>query len=205
MSLGNERILERFCHLNPAVRKEQLRALLGSRSRFFRWSGADLFSVTNSRGKRQMIVVETNSCPSGQKSMPIPNADAELDGYHVLLRTTFKQMLEEEAAAGRLLTSGARGCDVRQERRGGERLRRGHGGRVPRARVPRGVLSARRRPRPCAGATPSCTCATRPASGCPSAPHSATSRRSRGSGSPRARALSSSIQSSAAWLEAATR
>ena len=107
MSLGNERILERFCHLNPAVRKEQLRALLGSRSRFFRWSGADLFSVTNSRGKRQMIVVETNSCPSGQKSMPIPNADAELDGYHVLLRTTFKQMLEEEAAAGRLLTSGA--------------------------------------------------------------------------------------------------
>ena len=42
-----------------------------------------------------MIIVETNSCPSGQKSMPFTNADDNEDGYHVLMRSSFKTMLEE--------------------------------------------------------------------------------------------------------------
>ena len=98
LSLGNVRIVERFCHLNPAVHKAQLTALLTSRSRVFRWSGADLFNVTNSRGKRQMIVVETNSCPSGQKSMPIQSLEQDNDGYHQLIRSTFQQLMKEAEA-----------------------------------------------------------------------------------------------------------
>ncbi len=70
LSLGNERIVSRYCHLNPSVSMAALTKLLSTPPRYFRWSGADLFNVTNQKGKRQMIVVETNSCPSGQKSMP---------------------------------------------------------------------------------------------------------------------------------------
>ena len=91
MSLGNERIAERYHHLNPAVDKAALLALLHSECKHFQWSGADLFNVTNSRGKRQMVVIETNSCPSGQKSMPPSNMEAEDDGYHTLMRVPLTQ------------------------------------------------------------------------------------------------------------------
>jgi len=60
MGLGNDRIVDRFCHLNPSVDAAALRKILSTIPRFFRWSGADLFNVTNAKGKRQMIVVETN-------------------------------------------------------------------------------------------------------------------------------------------------
>ena len=86
MALGNERIAERYHQINPAVDKQALLTLLRSECRHFQWSGADLFNVTNSRGKRQMVVIETNSCPSGQKSMPPTNSEAEDDGYHTLMR-----------------------------------------------------------------------------------------------------------------------
>ena len=86
LSLGNERIAERYQHLNPAVDKAKLLALLHADCKHFQWSGADLFNVTNARGKRQMVVIETNSCPSGQKSMPPTNMEAEDDGYHTLMR-----------------------------------------------------------------------------------------------------------------------
>jgi len=72
-----------------------LTRLLTTPPRYFRWSGADLFNVTTVKGKRAMIVVETNSCPSGQKSMPMVNNDSEDDGYHILMRTSFKTCLDE--------------------------------------------------------------------------------------------------------------
>lgn len=97
LSLGNDRIAERFCHLNPSVSLAALAKLLATPPRFFRWSGADLFNVTNQKGRRQMIVVETNSCPSGQKSMPMTNNETEEDGYHTLMQTAFKNCLEERA------------------------------------------------------------------------------------------------------------
>jgi len=101
LSLGNERIIQRYCHLNPAVSPATLRKLLSTPPRYFRWSGADLFHVTNRRGRRQMIVVETNSCPSGQKSMPMASGSNEDndDGYHVLMRGAFKAVLDEREAA----------------------------------------------------------------------------------------------------------
>lgn len=98
LSLGNDRIINRYCHLNPSVSVEALTKLLTTPPKYFRWSGADLFNVTNLKGKRQMIVVETNSCPSGQKSMPMVNNDDNEDGYHILMRTSFKTMLEERQA-----------------------------------------------------------------------------------------------------------
>ncbi|KAI8898808.1 hypothetical protein BC833DRAFT_657495 [Globomyces pollinis-pini] len=72
-SLGNTRIVQRYTHLNPQVNPQVLEDLLNYSPKYFHWAGSDLFNVTTASGKRQMIVVETNSCPSGQKSMPLIN------------------------------------------------------------------------------------------------------------------------------------
>ncbi len=101
LSLDNERIVHRYCHLRPAVEAEQLLQLLGTTPRWFRWSGSDLLHVTTERGFRQMVVVETNSCPSGQKSMPLYDDTEEMGGYRVLLERAFLPML-----AGRRLPEG---------------------------------------------------------------------------------------------------
>jgi hypothetical protein len=66
-SLGNERIIARYTHLNPQVNQETLESLLKYAPKYFQWAGSDLFNVTTLEGKRQMIVVETNSCTSNFK------------------------------------------------------------------------------------------------------------------------------------------
>lgn len=122
-SLGNERILARYTHLNPQVNAEALKELLAYRPKFFQWAGtvtniplfiavlsptmegarintngqlskgSDLFNVTTASGQRQMIIVETNSCPSGQKSMPLLSDPEEYGGYGVVIEHTFKEMI----------------------------------------------------------------------------------------------------------------
>nr|CAG4715286.1 unnamed protein product [Naegleria fowleri] len=95
MMLGNSRILKRYLHLNPQVDEKHLTELLSYKPKFFHWSGADLFNVTNSQGLRKMVLIETNSCPSGQKSMPVLNMHDDHGGYRTLIEKTFKPMLEE--------------------------------------------------------------------------------------------------------------
>src|SRR5690348_11974995 len=56
-------------------------------------TGSDLFNVTTANGQRQMIIVETNSCPSGQKSMPLLSDPEEYGGYGVVIDLTFKEMI----------------------------------------------------------------------------------------------------------------
>jgi hypothetical protein len=62
----------------------------------FRWAGCDLFHVTTERGRRQMVVIETNSCPSGQKSMPLYEEHDELGGYRTLVQRTFLPLLRSK-------------------------------------------------------------------------------------------------------------
>lgn len=62
-SLGNERIIARYLHLNPQVDEAHLKKLLDYKPIYFQWAGSDLFNVTTASGQRQMIIVETNSCP----------------------------------------------------------------------------------------------------------------------------------------------
>lgn len=93
VGLGNERIASRYCHLNPSVDPEALTALLAERPRHLLWAGCDLMHVTNTRGQRQMVVIETNSCPSGQKSMPLFEELDEHGGYRTLVRQAFTTML----------------------------------------------------------------------------------------------------------------
>lgn len=89
INLSIERIVERYCHLHPIVDREYLMNILKYKTKHFRWAGADLINVTTEKGKRHMVIIENNSCPSGQKSMPLRNDHDELGGYKLLLEETF--------------------------------------------------------------------------------------------------------------------
>ena len=102
-ALGNERLAARFAHLHPETSQEAVLALFRSEPRHFRWGGADLLHVTTANGNRRVVVIETNSCPSGQKSMPRVDETQEQAGYRLLLEGVFLPMLERRATpAGEL-------------------------------------------------------------------------------------------------------
>ncbi|MEZ4773011.1 MAG: hypothetical protein R3D00_07505 [Bacteroidia bacterium] len=89
MNLSTAKIIKRFGHLNPSVNKKHLAELLDYKPRYLLHSGADLFHVTNAKGERKMVVIETNSCPSGHKSMPLLDENQEQGGYHIYIRGTW--------------------------------------------------------------------------------------------------------------------
>jgi hypothetical protein len=94
-NLDHKRIIKRYGHLNPQVDLDRLGNILTSQCKHFFWGGADLFYVTTERGNRKMVVLETNSCPSGQKSMP-PRTDAdEHRGYRYLIENSFLPALKK--------------------------------------------------------------------------------------------------------------
>ena len=90
LNLDNQLIIDRYCHLHPVVKPKKLKEILAYQPEHYRWAGADLINVTNTRGKRQMVVIENNSCPSGQKSMPLPLDHMEQGGYRDLMEKSFK-------------------------------------------------------------------------------------------------------------------
>lgn len=94
LNLSKERIVERYCHLHPTVEKSILLEILSQNPKYFRWAGADLINVTTEQGKRQMVVIENNSCPSGQKSMPLLDDHDEMGGYRKLIERTFLPTLK---------------------------------------------------------------------------------------------------------------
>ncbi|KAH8556777.1 hypothetical protein BGW37DRAFT_474139 [Umbelopsis sp. PMI_123] len=97
-TLGNERIIARYTHLNPQVNPEKLKEILSYNPKYFQWAGSDLFNVTTASGQRQMIVIETNSCPSGQKSMPLLSEideHNELGGYRTVLESAFREQISK--------------------------------------------------------------------------------------------------------------
>ncbi len=93
LSLGNQRMVQRYCHLHPEADPAAVAQVLSTVPRSFRWAGADLLHVTDERGVRGNIVIETNSCPSGQKSMPLRKEDDDLGGYRLLLERSFLPMV----------------------------------------------------------------------------------------------------------------
>lgn len=94
LHLSEERIIKRYCHLHPTVKPEILWSMLTYKPSHFIWAGADLMHVTNEEGKRQMVVIENNSCPSGQKSMPLLDDNQEQGGYRLLMERTIKPLIQ---------------------------------------------------------------------------------------------------------------
>ena len=88
LKLGPARVAERYAHLHPSTSRQAIQDLLSKPAKHFRWGGADLFLATNESGVRQVVVIETNSCPSGQKSMPLIDDADEMGSYNRLLTRT---------------------------------------------------------------------------------------------------------------------
>ncbi|MCB0522488.1 MAG: hypothetical protein KDD27_26315, partial [Saprospiraceae bacterium] len=96
LNLEQERVITRYCHLHPVVKPEMLKKWLNYAPKYFQWAGADLINVTSATGRRQMVVIENNSCPSGQKSMPLTDDHQEQGTYRWLIEKTFKPFLEKK-------------------------------------------------------------------------------------------------------------
>jgi len=88
--------------MHPTVNKEKLSDVLNHRAKYFLWGGADLLNVTSASGKRQMVVIENNSCPSGQKSMPLVDDNEEQGSYRLMVERTFKPSLKNLRVKGGL-------------------------------------------------------------------------------------------------------
>jgi hypothetical protein len=93
LTLGNERIAERYSHLHPEADAAAVRAALSHVPSRFRWGGADLFLCATDQGHRRVVLIETNSSPSGQKSLPLYHESNEQGGYRVLMERTLVPML----------------------------------------------------------------------------------------------------------------
>jgi hypothetical protein len=95
-NLDHKRIINRYVHLNPQVDKAMLSEILKYQCKHFFWGGADLFYVTTENANRRMVVLETNSCPSGQKSMPPRTDSDEHRGYKYLIENSFIPALKKK-------------------------------------------------------------------------------------------------------------
>lgn len=91
LSLKKEDYIEKYYNLeynkNIKIDKNILNELLSYKPSYFFWSGVDLLNIKDSEtNKNHMMILETNSCPSGQKSMPF-NIENNIDelGYNKLM------------------------------------------------------------------------------------------------------------------------
>jgi hypothetical protein len=89
MNMSNQRIAERYSYRHPQVSASTLLEILSYKPTYFKWAGSDLMHATNHRGRDHMVVIETNSCPSGLKSFPLLNDAQEQGAYYTLLKEVF--------------------------------------------------------------------------------------------------------------------
>ncbi len=89
LNLDHDRIIQRYCYLNPRVSPDILDEQLSYSPQYFPWAGCDLFHATSAAGRRRMVVIETNSSPSGQKSMPLYEEHDDYGGYRTLMESSF--------------------------------------------------------------------------------------------------------------------
>lgn len=102
LNLSKERIISRYCHLHPKVNRDKLEEILSYQCKYFLWGGADLINATSAGGNRNMVVIENNSCPSGQKSMPLLDDNKEDGTYRLLIERTFKPLVSGKRGAPKI-------------------------------------------------------------------------------------------------------
>ena len=90
-----DRLVSRYCHLHPLADRAALTDILTTAPRYLRWSGSDILNVSNEQGVRLKLVLETNSCPSGQKSFPTSDGEDEDTSYRSLIEHTFLPLVRQ--------------------------------------------------------------------------------------------------------------
>jgi hypothetical protein len=92
-----------YARLCPAADERAVNEIFSYAPSHFHWAGADLLLASDASGTRRMILLETNSCPSGQKSMPPREEDGPLCGYGTLLSKTFLRLIADTPPADGVL------------------------------------------------------------------------------------------------------
>jgi hypothetical protein len=87
--LQRRELVARYCERHPLTDALALTRLLGGHCRHLMWAGSDLLLVRGADDRREMTVLETNSCPSGQKSMPLLASRDHRGGYLRVARALF--------------------------------------------------------------------------------------------------------------------
>jgi len=87
--LSAEDLVRIYQENHPFAKAEVLMNLIHTRPQYFKWAGCDLISTVQSQGEKKMVVIETNSCPSGQKSMPLLYEQNPLGGYKTVIENAF--------------------------------------------------------------------------------------------------------------------
>lgn len=106
MRMSLAQLTKRYCHLNPSVDPSALNNVLTTQPQHLRWSGSDILNASTQDGMRRKLVLETNSCPSGQKSFPLLDEEQEEGGYRRILEQTFLPLIKsclKQAARGEIL------------------------------------------------------------------------------------------------------
>lgn len=96
--LGPRRIAQRYAATHAGVSEASVADALAYQPQHFLWAGCDTFHVMTGDGHRVAVVIETNSCPSGQKSMPLLDGCDEQGGYRRLVTSTFARVLRASGA-----------------------------------------------------------------------------------------------------------
>lgn len=98
--MSESQLIARYTHLHPMVKKEDIQAVLRYKCKHFRWSGSDLIFVSTGPGNRHAVVIETNSCPSGQKSMPFIDEDDPQKRYSDVINSTVREFVTKKQVSG---------------------------------------------------------------------------------------------------------
>lgn len=98
-NMSESQLVARFIHLHPMAKKEDIQAILRYRCKHFRWSGSDLIFVSTGPGNRHAVVIETNSCPSGQKSMPFLDENDPQKLYMEVINSSIKGSITKRQVA----------------------------------------------------------------------------------------------------------
>lgn len=114
-SMSMEQTIDKYCSTHAGVDKKVLEQMLTYVPSHFFWSGVDLLSVkrpvattpefndkepSSTGEKTEMIILETNSCPSGQKSMPSVNGEIGWGGGYSTLMSRFLELCRDREATG---------------------------------------------------------------------------------------------------------
>ncbi|MGE5701933.1 MAG: hypothetical protein ACM32O_05345 [Clostridia bacterium] len=100
--LSSETILSLFCERNPHIDIKALADLLQYQCSYFSWAGTDLVYAQATDESRHMVVLETNSCSSGQKQMPSIKNESKYRGYERLLGGMQATLTNKEQLNGEL-------------------------------------------------------------------------------------------------------
>uniref|UniRef100_A0A915L7M7 Uncharacterized protein n=1 Tax=Romanomermis culicivorax TaxID=13658 RepID=A0A915L7M7_ROMCU len=94
LNMTNAEFARRYCQIHKKANESTLLKLMNAKVSFYRWGGADLMRAKDSKGQEKMVIIEMNSCPSGNKSVPFKEWGFE--GFSRVMANAFVPLLAQK-------------------------------------------------------------------------------------------------------------